>query len=304
MSLRLMRFYCVYCDESEGAAGMKHSEYYQPFQGDILAGIGNSPVSPTRDFHIHDHYEVFLFLGGRVNGFVEQYSYPLQRGDVLIFNNHEIHKIINLTQEPYERLTIHFRAPQIYPFCTATTNLLACFQNRQPGEHNLAHMEEPLLSEYLDLSMRLIDTVEQPKYGSEVLALTYLIQLLVLVNELYTRTRSDVVTSVISPHIQAAMSYIDGHLQLNLTLEQIAGELGLDKYYLSHMFKQQTGGTLYRYILLKKITLAKQLLSAGTSVSDTCYLTGFNDYANFIRTFKNITGIPPGKYGKLAERAD
>ncbi|KUP24845.1 AraC family ligand binding domain-containing protein [Paenibacillus sp. DMB5] len=231
---------------------MKHSEYYQPFQGDILAGIGNSPISPTRDFHIHDHYEIFLFLGGRVNGFVEQYSYPLQRGDVLIFNNHEIHKIINLTQEPYERLTIHFRAPQIYPFCTPATNLLACFQNRQTGEHNLAHMEETLLSEYLELSMHLIETVEKPKYGSEVLALTYLIQLLVLVNELYTRTRSAVVTSVISPHIQAAMSYIDGHLQLNLTLEQIAGELGLDKYYLSHMFKQQTGGTLYRYVLLKK----------------------------------------------------
>ncbi|MFD2879573.1 hypothetical protein ACFTAO_32220 [Paenibacillus rhizoplanae] len=34
-------------------------------------------------------------------------------------------------------------------------------------------------------------------------------------------------------------------------------------------------------------------------MSDTCYLSGFNDYANFIRTFKNITGIPPGKYGKI-----
>ena len=276
---------------------MKHNRYYEKFDGDILAGIGNSPVSPTRDFHIHDHYEIFLFLGGSVNGFVDQYSYPLQRGNVLLFNNHEIHKIINRTGQPYERLTIHFKAPLVYPFCTATTNLLACFQNRQPGENNLAHMDAPLLSEYSALASLLISALDNKQYGSEVLALTYLIQLLVMVNELYSRSRS-AVPSLISPHIQSAMSYIDNHLHLKLTLEQIAGELNLDKYYLSHLFKQQTGGTLYRYVLLKKIALAKQLLSAGTSVSDTCYLSGFNDYANFIRTFKNITGIPPGKYGK------
>lgn len=276
---------------------MKHAQYYQVFAGDILAGVGNSPISPTRDFHIHDHYEIFLFLGGRVNGFVEQYSYPLQRGNVLIFNNHEIHKIINLSPEPYERITVHFKAPLVYPFCTANTNLLACFQNRQPGKHNLAQMDEPLLAKSMELSAQLIGILKLPKYGSDVLALTYLIQLLVLVNELYTRTRS-AVPSLISSHIQAAISYIDNHLQANLSLERIAAELNVDKYYLSHMFKQQTGGTLYRYVLLKKIALAKQLLSAGASVSDACYLSGFNDYANFIRTFKNITGISPGKYSK------
>ncbi|MNC57806.1 Multiple antibiotic resistance protein MarA [compost metagenome] len=94
------------------------------------------------------------------------------------------------------------------------------------------------------------------------------------------------------------MTYIDNHLHLALSLEGIAEELSVDKYYLSHLFKQQTGGTLYRYVLLKKITLAKQLLTAGNSVSDTCYLSGFNDYANFIRTFKNFTGHTPGQYGK------
>ncbi|WP_248547796.1 helix-turn-helix domain-containing protein [Paenibacillus odorifer] len=281
----------------KGAIPMKHAQYYEPFDGDILAGIGNSPISPTRDFHIHDHYEIFLFLGGKVNGFVDQFSYPLQRGNVLLFNNHEIHKIINLSPEPYERLTIHFKAPLVYPFCTASTNLLACFQNRQPGEHNLAQMDEPLIEEYTTLASRLIETLENQQYGSEVLALTYLVQILVLINELYSRTRSTV-PSIISSHIQSAMSYIDNHLHLNLSLEQIAGELNVDKYYLSHLFKQQTGGTIYRYVLLKKIALSKQLLSAGNSVSDTCYLSGFNDYANFIRTFKNITGIPPGKYSK------
>ncbi|CQR53994.1 AraC family transcriptional regulator [Paenibacillus riograndensis] len=276
---------------------MKHAEYYQQFHGDILAGIGNSPTSPTKDFHIHDHYEIFLFLGGQVNCFVEQYSYPLSPGNVLLFNNQEIHKIINLSPEPYERITIHFKAPLVYPFCTADTNLLACFQNRQTGEHNLSQMDEAQLEAFTGLAFRLIDILKHPQYGGDVLALTYLIQLLVQVNDLYSRSFS-AVPSLISTLIQSAMAYIDHHLHLPLSLEGIAEELSVDKYYLSHLFKQQTGGTLYRYVLLKKITLAKQLLTAGNSVSDTCYLSGFNDYANFIRTFKNFTGHTPGQYRK------
>ncbi|UQZ32712.1 AraC family transcriptional regulator [Paenibacillus sp. PK3_47] len=276
---------------------MKYAEYHQQFHGEILAGAGKTLVSPTKDFHVHDHYEIFLFLGGQVNCFVEQYSYPLSPGNVLLFNNHEIHKIINQSPEPYERITVHFKAPLVYPFCTADTNLLACFQNRQPGEQNLAQMDEAQLEVFTGLASRLIDILKQPQYGSDVLALTYLIQLLVQVNELYSRSFS-AVPSVIPTVIQSAMAYIDNHLHLTLSLEGIAEELSVDKYYLSHLFKQYTGGTLYRYVLLKKITLAKQLLAAGNSVSDTCYLSGFNDYANFIRTFKNFTGHTPGKYGK------
>lgn len=276
---------------------MRHSQYYEPASTPLQAAIGNSPVSPTKDFHIHDHYEIFLFLNGTVNGFVDQYCYPLQRGSVLVFNNHEIHKIINLSTGPYERVTIHFRAELVYPFCTAGTNLLACFQNHQPGQQNISHMDEPQLEEYMLLASRLIDALDHPQYGSDVLALTHLVQLLVFINTLYARTHARV-PSLISSLIGAAMNYIDNHLHTSLSLEQVASELTVDKYYLSHLFKQQTGGTLYRYVLLKKIALAKQLLAGGKSVSETCYLTGFNDYTNFIRTFKKIAGVSPGKYSR------
>lgn len=277
---------------------MKHARYYEQVSIPLLAAFGNSPLSPTKDFHVHDHYEIFLFLNGNVNAFVDQYCYPLQRGTVLVFNNQEIHKIINLSSEPYERVTIHFKAELVYPFCTAETNLLACFQNHQPGQQNIFHMDESQLNEYMLLTSRLMDTLNHPHYGSDVLALTHLVQLLVFINDLYRKTHT-LFPSIISSLIGAAIQYIDDHLQTGLSLEQVAGELAVDKYYLSHLFKQQTGGTLYRYVLLKKIALAKQLLAGGKSVSETCFLTGFNDYSNFIRTFKNIAGVSPGKYSRI-----
>ena len=62
------------------------------------------------------------------------------------------------------------------------------------------------------------------------------------------------------------------------------------------MFNRYCGTTVTKYIISKRITEAKKLLSNGKSVTETAFASGFNDYANFIRTFKKTVGVPPGKY--------
>jgi len=57
---------------------------------------------------------------------------------------------------------------------------------------------------------------------------------------------------------------------------------------------------LHEYIIFKRVARAKKLLMEGKSVTETCHLSGFNDYSNFIRTFKRTVGISPGKYSKIA----
>ena len=46
---------------------------------------------------------------------------------------------------------------------------------------------------------------------------------------------------------------------------------------------------------------AKKFLNDGFDVKDTCEKCGFNDYSHFIRTFKNIVGVPPKQYIKRKE---
>ena len=40
------------------------------------------------------------------------------------------------------------------------------------------------------------------------------------------------------------------------------------------------------------------MLQSGKNVTETAFACGFDDYANFIRVFKNTVGVPPGKYAK------
>lgn len=276
---------------------MTDSKYYEMLEEDLMTYHSNSTFVPINDFHFHENYEIFLFLNGDIQLFIDQFCYPLQKGSLVVINNHEIHKIRNLSSQPYERITLHFKPQIVLPFCSSETNLLSCFQNRKPGLNNIVQLGEMQIEAYRSLVSKLSEVLGQTKYGSDVLSYAYLMQILVFTNEVFRETNAHI-PSITSSLIQSVMNYIDTNLLKELTLDHIAKELSVDKFHLSRTFKHQTGGTVYRYILLKRVAQAKQLLSTGHSVSDACHLSGFNDYANFIRTFKNITNISPGQYGK------
>ena len=269
----------------------------QEFSSLVAAGHALSRKASNPDFHIHNNYEIYIFLQGHVNYFVEQSCYQLKRGDILIFNNQEIHTVVNLKNEVYERITIHFEPKWIRNLSTSQTDLLACFQNRPKGVGNLSHMEDEELATWLPIIEQLISCSNDPSYGSDLLTQSYLVQLLVFVNQLYHNSAQSSSGSI-PVKVQPVLHYVDRHISEALTLDGIAEALSMDKFYLSHLFKKETGSTPFQYIVVKRVTLAKSLLSRGYSVSETCEIAGFNDYSNFIRTFKKITGFPPGQYKK------
>jgi AraC-type DNA-binding domain-containing proteins len=276
---------------------MKNSEYYHIMKSPILASHVNTPYASNKDFHFHDNYEMFLFIHGHAEAFVEQSRYILEPGSLLIFNNQEIHKACNLGTAPYERILIHFHPSFIQPLLVCNTNLLACFENHQPGVHNVALLSPLKIKEYCTIADKLIFLLNNNVYGKDILTLTYLAELLIIINDIFYNTKK-ANPEPLSGVLSDIMSYIDSNLSTSLSLEGIAKHLAIDKYYLSHLFKKQTGSSLYHYILTKKISLAKKLLIGGYTVMDTCYYAGFNDYNNFFRTFKKYTGYSPGEYKK------
>ena len=275
---------------------MRHPEYYTKQKFDISASHGNTPYALTKDFHFHDNYELFLFLNGEAQAFVEQSRYMLRRGSLLTFNPNEIHKASNLGTAPYERITVHFNPKLIYALPLQNSNLLACFQNHMPGVGNAALLCGEKLTEFCTLAEKLIALLSTECYGKDALTLAYLAQLLVMANEAFLA--STPAPLPMSGFVAAAMAHIDANLAAPLSLAGIARYLNVDSYYLSHQFKTQTGGSLYHYILMKKISLAKTLLAEGNTVTQVCEQAGFQDYNNFIRTFKKYDGLAPGQYKK------
>ena len=65
--------------------------------------------------------------------------------------------------------------------------------------------------------------------------------------------------------IEQLKKYITAHVDERLDLNEISGRFYMNRYYLSHYFKKETGFTLTQYVANQKIIAAKALLKKGHS---------------------------------------
>jgi len=251
------------------------------------------------DFHLHDRFEIYFFISGNVNYFIEKKVYQLHYGDLLLMNSHEIHKPSFSPGAPYERIVVHFNAAIPQALSSPSFNLLNCFTNRPAGENNLIGMNRKQSEEI----MRLFDKMEllgaETSSGSDVLKLAVFLELLVLINRAYFSTLAHEEDKPIVPgKLVPVLDYIDLNLENDLSLEILEHRFFINRFYLTRLFKQVTNSSLHEYIQFKRISRAKKMLSDGLNVTEACARSGFNDYSNFLRMFKRTVGISPGQYRK------
>ena len=97
--------------------------------------------------------------------------------------------------------------------------------------------------------------------------------------------------------INEIIQYIGEHYCEDINIDSLSERSNLSKYYLIRIFKEFTGITPYKYIVLMRITHAKRLLlTTEMTISEISAKTGFNDSNNFIVNFKSITGKTPTKF--------
>lgn len=253
-------------------------------------------AKPVNDvYHMHDSYELLMFLDGCTDCYIEHHRYRLKRGDLLIINSQEIHRAVSYEGTPYERIATHFSPELVRNHCTDQSDLLSCFEKRKNADRNLLSLSPKSLELYLSLTDHLHTAVASASFGHDILASTYLLQILVLANTCFYE--STWIPENIMPQLSSQiMRYIDDHLTEDLSIQALADRLYMNRSHMSRKFREQAGCSIQEYMILKRISLAKTLLKQGKSVTDTCELSGFHDYSNFIRTFKKYAQISPGHY--------
>lgn len=248
-------------------------------------------------FHRHEGYEIYLFLKGNVNCYVEHQCYHMERGDLLVIRPGQYHRPAMLDHSNYERITLNFQESVLQHFSTDKTDLSAIFREPSKDKVCFVHLSEEQLHRYLTLIEKMKHLLDSEEFGSDVLIQSCLIRLFVLINQAFLTTGEQ--TSNIMPKlIRDLLRYIDANLAEPITLQTLEHEFYLNGTYISRQFKKHTGLTLRNYLLERRISYARTLLDSDLSITEVCHKSGFSDYANFIRSFTKTVGVSPGKYAK------
>jgi len=98
-------------------------------------------------------------------------------------------------------------------------------------------------------------------------------------------------------NLQQAIKYIHNNFSTDISLDRVAGTVGISKYHFCRFFKEMTGMTYLSYVNRVRIEQAKKLLNdEELSITDTGYAVGYSDLTHFERIFKKLTGTTPSQY--------
>lgn len=250
-------------------------------------------------FHFHDTYEVFYSIGGGMQFFIEDSIYSLNQGDLFIINGHEIHKPLRAPNAKYERIIIIIHPDRIKELMPQHAPLLlSCFTSRKRGEHNKINMSEQEREQFFNIVYKIKNLNPcEPEY--QALKEIYFIEFLAYLNRWYLTNFSADNTHEqhsLNPTVKAVIDYLNDNFTTHVSLEQIAGEFHLNKYYLCQLFKKTTGTTISRYVVARRLARAKILLQQGYSVTETSAMCGYQNYTHFIRTFKKHCNVSPKRF--------
>ena len=95
-------------------------------------------------------------------------------------------------------------------------------------------------------------------------------------------------------------NYINEHCSEDLNLDDIAKMSGFSKFYFSRMFRQFANVSFYKYVNMKRIAKASELLTEPqNSITDVAINCGFSSLSSFIRMFKIIKGCTPTEFRNM-----
>lgn len=99
--------------------------------------------------------------------------------------------------------------------------------------------------------------------------------------------------------LEKVVSYIDQHIEEDLSLDEISTALNYSKFYMAHTFAEQTGCTIYKYIQGRRLTLAaEKLVATQKPIVDIAYEAHYNSQQAFTLAFSRLYQCSPQAYRK------
>lgn len=221
----------------------------------------------------HGYHEIILFLGGKAKLITDTFQTDIYENTLIVIPKESYHQLIVLENEDnYHRCILNFRE-------TATLLPLIESMWHSPKIINCNDFIANLFN-------RLIAATDKENNETLLEAITILV-----LNEI--NNSPCVATSIHNKAIALVLEYINNHIEEILSLEILSQKCNLSPSSLSHIFKKEMQISIHKYIIKKRLVLARSMILSGTPAYSACIDCGFTDYSGFYRQYKKAFGCSP-----------
>jgi AraC-like DNA-binding protein len=101
------------------------------------------------------------------------------------------------------------------------------------------------------------------------------------------------------PALERARQFLDAECTRVVHSTELESLTGLTRYELARQFRVLFGTSPYRYLLRRRLELARRRMQLDRRLVDVACEAGFADQAHFTRVFKSAWGLTPARYRAL-----
>lgn len=248
------------------------------------------------EYHNHDFLAFIFILSGEGRYRIEGEECDIREGDLLILNPGVWHQALpdNDAKDLSTEFFVGFSDIQIpgYPY-----NYLPV-----PDGAHLIHTTGELKQKLTKLCSAIEMENKVCKEGRYFMLKAYLMEMILLVIREQCETiagpRGYAFESVNKKYVvDNIVSYFERNYSEKISLDRIAENMYLSPFYISKIFKSETGDTPIRYLINIRLAKAKELLEkeSGSSIQEIACRVGYEDAYHFSKLFKKRYGMSPSQ---------
>lgn len=267
----------------------------------------------TTKLHRHEYMQINYIYQGKGQHIVNNHQFGIIKGDIFVIPPYIPHCISVNSDSAIEIFEFEFvpefinqdfdrieNAASFMDFAYIEPFLVS--ENMVKPRLNVSGKKQVEIENILNEA--LIEYKEKPA-GFHLLIKSLLLKLLVIVGREFTSDiNSSEDRSIFTRYrdaIQSAVMYMEDKYPEDLSVEQMAKKCLLSQSYFSYLFKSITGKTFIEYLNGIRISKALDLLrNTDNKVLEICYDVGFRNVNHFNRMFRQLMGVSPMEYRKMA----
>ena len=251
----------------------------------------------------HLHYPVefmfYYFIHGSGIAKIDGKHYDIGEGDIIMLTPSELFYCAVDKDTLHERIVLHVNETILKHFPSECSNLFMPFYKLAKGNGNRISAET-VRSFGLDTAFQgLLKIVREGDSVGNILAICKTVEILAYIGKAVTVKEIGKPRNICeNPLVHRVIDYLNHHFKEDISISQIALQFNVDRSYLSHLFKKNTGVSLWNYVIYRRINLFNNLVKDGHSIEETSRQVGFGNYSNFFRLYKKHMNMTPMEFKK------
>lgn len=268
-------------------------------QPDIGFDIRFVTMNHNSPFHWHRELEILYILNGHATVHMDGEQYELSPLDAIVMDYAKIHEVIYELPQTMG-ICIHVSRQLLRRYLMDSELLAIHCEGNHLTQEKQPHYAE--LCEYLkELTVLYVNQKNTYQLKSTALILDILACLIEHFSEPVTKSVSEAKVGNME-RIEQICDYVEHNYQQEITLQEAADELGLNKEYFCRFFKQNTGNSFIQYVNQVRINhIYQDLLHTDEGVQEIMERHGFYNQKLFYRMFKERYDCTPREARNMAQ---